>query len=65
MFCGPETKTAVEGRHKTHCFPEVPVNKCFVIYYSVKRQNIVRKMLILGAPEGRPRILYTSGFHRN
>ena len=22
-------------------------------------------MLILGAPEGRPRILYTSGFHRN
>ena len=30
----PEAKTwattAVEG-HKTHCFPEVSVNKCFVI----------------------------------
>jgi hypothetical protein len=27
MFCGPETAVS----HKTHCFPEVSVNKCFVI----------------------------------
>ncbi len=34
VFCGPETvdvhrRTRV---HKTHCFPEVSVNKCFIIY---------------------------------
>ena len=40
-FCGPETavvaRSETEGNnewsrgHKTHCFPEVSVNKCFVI----------------------------------
>ena len=40
-FCGPETavvaRSEAEGNnersrgHKTHCFPEVSVNKCFVI----------------------------------
>ena len=38
VFCGPETAVVALGEqqwrsrgHKTHCFPEVSVNKCFVI----------------------------------
>jgi hypothetical protein len=43
VVCGPETAVVAPGQqrrsrgHKTHCFPEVSVNKCFVILYiSVK-----------------------------
>ena len=43
VFCGPETVDVSRGEaegnmhrlsrvHKTHCFPEVSVNKCFIIY---------------------------------
>jgi hypothetical protein len=41
VFCGPETAVVTRGEaegnngcrggHKTHSFPEVSVNKCFVI----------------------------------
>jgi hypothetical protein len=41
VFCGPETAVVARGEaegqqrrsrgHKTHCFPKVSVNKCFVI----------------------------------
>jgi hypothetical protein len=34
VFCGPETG------HNTHCFPEVSVNKCFVIGIVYKCQSM-------------------------
>ena len=36
MFCGPETTDV-----KTFCFPEVPVNKRFVIYQLSKKNKKV------------------------
>ena len=58
MFCGPETVDVSRPRrsrgkhrqsrvHKTYCFPEVSVNKYFIIYQESKkrknRANFVRK----------------------
>ena len=54
MFCGPKT---VDGRrkyrqsrvHKTYCFPEVSVNKYFIIYQESKKRknkaNFIRKYM--------------------
>ena len=48
MFCGPET--ARQSRvHKTYCFPEVSVNKYFIVYQESKKRknkaNFVQKYL--------------------
>ena len=48
MFCDPET-AMLAGRHgrsrdhKTYCFPEGPVNKCFVTISSVKVNDSIKK----------------------
>ena len=59
MFSGPETVDNSRGKaerkhrqsrvHKTYCFPEVSVNKYFIVYQESKKRkikaNFIRKYL--------------------
>ena len=59
MFCGPEivdvSRAEAEGKHrqsrvhKTYCFPEVSINKYFIIYQESKKRkykaNFTRKYM--------------------
>ena len=51
MFCGPETVDVHRQSrvHKTYCFPEVSVNKYFIIYQESKKRkdkaNFIQKYL--------------------
>ena len=52
MFCGPETVDVRDRQsrvHKTYCFPEVSVNKYFIIYQESKKRknkaNFIRKYM--------------------
>ena len=55
MFCGPETVAVRPGKHrqsrvyKTYCFPEVSVDKYFIIYQESKERknkaNFIRKYM--------------------
>ena len=51
MFCDPEMGKGLRSRgkhrrsrdHKTYCFPEGPVNKCFINISSVKVNDSIKK----------------------
>ena len=49
MLCGPETVDRQSRVHKTYCFPEISVNKYFIIYQESKKRkakaNFIQKYL--------------------